>query len=190
MTTRDLSDAQHAMACSASDKSADPDADPESPIGEADPENVARAIALRMLERQPRTRAELGQGMARRGVPADVAAAVLDRFTEVGLIDDAAFAAAWVDSRHAGRSLGRRALSAELRRRGVDEETVRAAVEAVSPDDEEAAARALVARRLRTTGSAPRDAQIRRLTGMLARRGFGPGLAARVVHEALDAARG
>src|SRR3954454_15503018 len=116
MTIRDLSDAQRAIALSASDKSEDPDVDPES---------VARAIALRMLERQPRTRAELGQGMARRGVPADVAAAVLHRFPEAGLIADAAFAAAGVDSRHSSRSLGRRALSAELRRRGVDEQVVR-----------------------------------------------------------------
>src|SRR3954454_1475307 len=116
MTIRDLSDAQRAIALSASDKSEDPDVDPES---------VARAIALRMLERQPRTRAELARGMARRGVPADVAAAVLDRFTEVGLVDDEAFASAWVESRHAGRGLGRRALTAELRRRGVDEQVVR-----------------------------------------------------------------
>ena len=125
--------------------------------------------------------------MARRGVPADVAAAVLDRFTEVGLVDDEQFAAAWVDSRHTGRGLGRRALSAELRRRGVDEQTLRAAVETISADDEEAAARVLVERRLRSVASAPRDAQIRRLTGMLARKGFSPGLAFRVVREALEA---
>ena len=178
MSPRDVSDAQRPIALSASDKSADPDADPES---------VARAIALRMLERQPRTRAELARGMARHGVPADVAAAVLDRFTEVGLVDDEQFAAAWVDSRHTGRGLGRRALSAELRRRGVDEQVLRAAVDTISADDEEAAARALVERRLRSVASAPRDAQIRRLTGMLARKGFSPGLAMSVVREALSA---
>src|SRR4051812_9770854 len=128
--------------------SADPDADPET---------IARAIALRMLERQPRTRAELARGMARRGVPPDAAAAVLDRFTDVGLVDDAAFATAWVDSRQGGRSLGRRALSAELRRRGVDEETVRDAVDTVTPEDEEAAARALVDKKLRSMRNLPPD---------------------------------
>jgi regulatory protein len=152
---------------------------------DADPESVARSIALRMLERQPRTRAELARGMARRGVPEAAAAAVLDRFTEVGLIDDQAFAAAWVDSRHSGRALGRRALSAELRRRGVDDETVKDAVATLTPEDEEAAARALVERRLRTMSNVPREAKIRRLVGMLARKGFGHGLALRVVTDLL-----
>jgi regulatory protein len=149
-----------------------------------DPESVARTIALRLLDHQPRTRAELAQALARRGVPADAAAAVLDRFTEVGLIDDAAFAAAWVDSRHAGRGLGRRALSAELRRRGVDNEIVRDAVETVSADDEEAAARTLVERRLRSMSSLSPETRLRRLVGMLARKGFSQGLAHKVVREA------
>jgi regulatory protein len=152
---------------------------------DADPESVARTIALTMLERSPRTRAELARGMARRGVPEDAAAVVLDRFTEVGLIDDAAFAAAWVDSRHAGKGLGRRALSAELRRRGVDEQVLRDAVDTVTPEDEEAAARELVERKLRSMSRVPQDAQIRRLTGMLARKGFPPGLALRIVRDVL-----
>jgi regulatory protein len=138
-----------------------------------------------MLERQPRTRAELARGMARRGVPEDAAAAVLDRFTEVGLIDDEAFAQAWVDSRHASRALGRRALSAELRRRGVDDAVAREAVATVTPEDEESAARALVERKLRTMSSVPPEAKLRRLVGMLGRKGFSPGLALRVVRDVL-----
>ena len=152
---------------------------------EADPESVARTIALNMLERQPRTRAELARGMARRGVPEDAAAAVLDRFTEVGLINDEAFAQAWVDSRHAGKGLGRRALSAELRRRGVDDETAKEAVATVTPQDEEAVARTLVERKLRSMASVPHDAKLRRLVGMLARKGFEPGVALRVVRDVL-----
>ena len=152
---------------------------------EADPESVARTIALTMLERQPRTRAELARGMARRGVPEDAAAAVLDRFTEVGLVNDEAFAQAWVDSRHAGKGLGRRALSAELRRRGVDDEIAREAVATVTPEDEELTARALVERRVRSMTDVPHDAKLRRLVGMLARKGFDPGVALRVAREVL-----
>jgi regulatory protein len=152
---------------------------------EADPESVARTIALNMLERRPRTRAELARGMASRGVPEDAAAAVLDRFTEVGLVNDEAFAQAWVDSRHAGKGLGRRALSAELRRRGVDDEVARDALAAVTPEDEEATARALVERKLRSLASVPHDARLRRLVGMLARKGFDPGVALRVVRDVL-----
>jgi len=161
------------MALSASDES---------------PENVARQIALRLLDSQPRTRADLAQAMARRGVPPDAATAVLDRFTEVGLIDDEAFAAAWVTSRHNGRGLGRRALSQELRKRGVDNDTIREAVSTVSADDERDAAATLVERRLRSMTRLPRDTQIRRLVAMLARKGFSQSLAMTVVLEALAGA--
>jgi regulatory protein len=157
--------------------------DPADP--DADPESVARAIALGMLDRQPRTRLELERAMARRDVPPDVAAAVLDRFTEVGLIDDEAFAQAWVDSRHRGRGLAKRALSAELRRRGVDESGLREAVDTVTDDDERAVAAALVERKLRTMSSLPREVQMRRLIAMLGRKGFGSGVAMAVVREAV-----
>ena len=174
------------MATSRADKSRGQVPGQERDLGpEPDPESVARTIALRMLERQPRTRAELARGMARRGVPEDTAAAVLDRFTEVGLINDEAFAQAWVDSRHNGRSLGRRALASELRRRGVADEIAKEAVDSVTPEDEEAAARTLAELKLRTMTTAPPDAKMRRLVGMLARRGYNHGLALRVVRDVL-----
>jgi regulatory protein len=152
---------------------------------EPDPESVARTIALNMLERQPRTRAELARGMARRGVPEDAATAVLDRFTEVGLVNDEAFALAWVDSRHAGKGLGRRALSAELRRRGVDDEIAKDALARVTPEDEERVAHTLVERKIRAMTRVPHEAKRRRLVGMLARKGFDQGLAVRVVRDVL-----
>jgi regulatory protein len=111
---------------------------------------------------------------------------VLDRFTEVGLVDDAAFAEAWVTSRHNGRGLARRALSAELRRRGVDDELIRGAVDTVSDDDEATAAAALVRRKLPAMARLDRGTATRRLVGMLARKGFAPGLAMRVVRQELD----
>jgi len=160
---------------------------PENTARDA-PENTARVIALRLLESQPRTRAELARAMARRGVPPDAATAVLDRFEDVGLIDDDAFAAAWVQSRHTGRGLGRRALAHELRRRGVDEQTVRDAVSVVSSDDEQTAARALAQRRLRSMSGLPRETQLRRLVAMLARKGFGHGLALSAARAAVDTA--
>lgn len=163
-------------------ESAEPESEPPS-----DPVEVARAICLRLLTMRPRTRAELADALARRGVPDDAAETVLGRLTEVGLVDDAAFAAAWVSSRHLGRGLARRALGHELRHRGVADETIAAAVEAVSADDELAAARELVARRLPRTAGLARDARTRRLGGLLARKGYPPGVCAQVVREALAA---
>ncbi|WP_308206086.1 regulatory protein RecX [Actinoallomurus spadix] len=163
---------------------------PGSPAAQgppADPEAVAREICLRQLSFSPKTRAQLADALRRKGVPDDVAERVLSRYSEVGLIDDAAFARAWVESRHVGRGLARRALAAELRRRGVADETVSEAVEELGPEQEEAAARELVARRLPGTRNLDPVKRTRRLMGMLARKGYSGGLAYRVVREALEA---
>jgi regulatory protein len=146
-----------------------------------DPQVVARAIGLRLLDRAPRTRAELAKAMARRGVPDEAAVAVLDRFAEAGLIDDTAFATAWVDSRHRGRGLARRALADELRRRGVADDVAGEALAAVSTEDEAHAAEALVRRRLRSMSGLAPDVATRRLVALLGRKGFGAALAYRVV---------
>ncbi|HZG95696.1 MAG TPA: regulatory protein RecX [Mycobacteriales bacterium] len=171
------------------DRSAGPaDRAAEPPDGpDADPYEVARAICLRLLTDRARTRAELATALARRNVPPDVGDAVLDRFTELGFVDDGAFAAAWVQSRHAGRGLGRRALTHELRARGVDDASIATAVEAVGEAEEAVRARELVNRKLRATRGLPAATRARRLAGMLARKGYPGGLAARVVREALQA---
>lgn len=154
---------------------------------EADPASVARTILLDKLAGQPRTRAELADVLAEREIPDEVADEVLDRFTEVGLIDDAAFANAWVESRHRGRGLGKRALAQELRRRGVDEDLARDALEELEPEQEEETARQLVRRKLRSMRSLERQVAMRRLLGMLARKGYPGGMAMSIVKEELDA---
>ncbi len=159
---------------------------PGSGAADADPEAVARQICLRLLTAAPRTQAELAAALRRRGVPEDAAAAVLARFAEVKLIDDELFARAWVESRHHGRGLAGRALGAELRQRGVAPGEIEAALGQLGPEQELATARDLVERRLAgTSGMAPL-ARMRRLTGVLARKGYSAGLAYRVVREALE----
>ena len=154
---------------------------------EADPESVARALVLRRLTTSAATRAQLAALLARRGVPGEVAERVLDRFGEVDLIDDAAYARAWVESRHTGRGLARRALAYELRQRGVGDVDVAEALEAVDDDSELAAARELVRRRLPATEGLDQAVRTRRLAGLLARKGYPGGVAMRVVREALAA---
>jgi regulatory protein len=144
-------------------------------VRQDDPEASAMAVCLRLLTAAPRTRAQLEEALHRRGVPPRAADSVLERLTRSGLIDDAAFAQAWVESRHYSRGLARRALSAELRQRGVDENNV-----------QEAAARRMVAAKLAATRGRPLPTRMRRLMGLLARKGYPPGLAYRVVREALD----
>jgi regulatory protein len=155
-----------------------------------EPAEVARDICLRLLAVRPRTRAELAAALRRGGIADRVATEVLDRYGEVGIIDDAAFARAWVESRHHGKGLARRALAGELRRKGVDDETVREAVEELAGETEVETARELVARKLRTISGGDPTSILRRLVGMLARKGYPPGVAFRVAKEALDAQGG
>ncbi|NMH92533.1 recombination regulator RecX [Pseudonocardia bannensis] len=166
----------------ARERPGDPASEPDQ---DADPESVARSICLRLLTDRARTRQELAQALRKRGVPDDVAARVLDRFGEVGLIDDAAFAGQWVHSRHTFRGLGRRAIAVELRRKGVDDETAADALAEVDTEAEEQRARELVERKLRTQRGEVDEAVARRLLGMLARKGYPAGVAYRVVKEAL-----
>lgn len=153
---------------------------------DADPASVARAIVLRQLTGSPKSRAQLSDTLARRGVPEDVAEAVLDRFEEVDLVDDEEFARQWVQTRHTGRGLARRALSHELRNRGIDDETARSAVGEIDDDAELAAARELVRRRLPSMTSDDPARRTRRLAGMLARKGYASGVAMRAIRECVD----
>ncbi|MEW2403523.1 recombination regulator RecX [Streptomyces sp. NPDC046862] len=151
-----------------------------------DPAEQARAICLRLLTGTPRTRKQLADALRKREIPEDVADEVLSRFEEVGLINDSAFADAWVESRHHGRGLARRALARELRTKGVDSALVDEAVAQLDSEQEEATARELVARKLRSTRGLDRDKRLRRLAGMLARKGYSEGMALRVVRQALE----
>jgi regulatory protein len=139
-----------------------------------------------MLAVAPKTRAQLAGALRRRGVPEEAAEAVLGRFADVGLIDDAMFANAWVESRHYGRGLSGRALAAELRTRGVPADDIKAAVGGLDPEQEIATARSLVARRLAATRGQPASARVRRLIGVLARKGYSQALAYRLAREALE----
>jgi regulatory protein len=156
----------------------------------ADPVEIAREICLRQLTARARSRAELAATLRSRGVADDVAVVVLDRLTAVGLVDDSALAAAYVSSARAQRGLGRQALAAELRRRGVHQEVVEAATAVVADSDEEEAARELVRRRLPSMARLPAQARTRRLVAMLARRGYSAELSSRVVRELADRSQG
>jgi regulatory protein len=155
---------------------------------EADPESVARTVLLDQLTGRARSRSELADKLRSRNVPAEIASRVLDRFTEVGLIDDAAFARQWVDQRQAGKGLAKRALADELRRKGVDPEVTREALDELDPGVEEEAARRLVRKKLPSMRRLDHATATRRLAGMLARKGYPAGLVFAVVKDELGSA--
>lgn len=155
---------------------------------EADPEAVARTILLNALTGQARSRHELAEKLAKKLVPDEIATRLLDRFTEVGLIDDEAFARMWVEHRQPGKGLARRALAQELRRKGIADDVAREVLDEVDPADEEHAARLLVRKKLRTLTRVDDTVATRRLVGLLARKGYSPGMSFAVVRSELDAA--
>lgn len=123
--------------------------------------------------------------LARKEVPDDVAATVLDKFEAAGLIDDEAFARSWVEARQRTKGLARRALAQELRQKGVDDEVARETLDEVDPETERAAAVTLVRKKLPSLRNADDKTRVRRLTGMLARKGYSGAVAFAVVREEL-----
>jgi regulatory protein len=149
----------------------------ESPQADsASREEQARALCLRLLTVRARTRAELAGQLTKRGYPEDVSAGVLDRLTDVGLVDDEDFAEQWVRSRHVNAGKGKRALASELRTKGVDDEVIAAVLADIDSDAE------------RSDGTD--DVKVaRRLVSMLARRGYNQSMAFDVVKVALASER-
>lgn len=158
--------------------------DPSS-IGEADPGTAARNLALRRLTRAPQSRAQLEEALAAKGIPDEVARQVLDRMTEVGLVNDAEYAALYVRSRRASRGLAPRVLAQELRAKGISDELIEHELSAINPEDDRALAHALISKRLSATAGLDPQARTRRLANLLIRKGFSPGLAFEVVRSAL-----
>jgi regulatory protein len=161
-------------------------ADPADEDSDADPESIARAIVVRKLAARACTRHELERALAKKAVPAEAAARVLDRMEELRLIDDATFAVDWVASRQQRRHLSARALSRELATRGVAREQIAHAVAGVDATDEYAAALSLARRRSTSLTGLPYEVAYRRLAGVLARRGFDSSVTTRVLSEVLS----
>jgi regulatory protein len=151
----------------------------------ADVESVARSILLARLTGRARSRHELGEALAAKDVPPELAERLLDRFERVGLVDDQAFADAWVESRHRSRGLSRRVLADELRRKGVEASVAEAATDRIDADAERLAALQLARRKQRSLRSVDEATAFRRLTGMLARKGYSSGVTISVVREVL-----
>ncbi|MFD6895694.1 recombination regulator RecX [Rhodococcus sp. NPDC060086] len=161
-------------------------------------EAQAKDVCLRLLTDRARSRAELATKLEQKGFTAEIAERTLDRLTEVGLIDDADFAQQWVRSRHLYSGKGKRAIALELRRKGIDQQDAADALDTIDSTSERERAVELVRKKLRTQAPLPtegdrreraaeRDKLVRRLVGMLARRGYAQSMAFDVVRDELGA---
>jgi regulatory protein len=164
---------------------------PPPSTSEVSREEQARNLCLRLLTARARTRSELEGQLAKRGYPDDVNARVLDRLAQVGLIDDVDFAEQWVRSRRLNAGKGKRALAAELRTKGVDNDVITAVLADIDAGAERERAEQLVRDKLRREklGEDDDTKVARRLVGMLARRGYSQTMAYDVVKGELASER-
>jgi regulatory protein len=153
-------------------------------------EDLHRAmdVSLRYLETRARTQREIELRLARDGYGEDVIARVVEKLIALGLIDDAQFAAQWIESKTrltSSRLAGKRRLSSDLSRKGVDKETIEEAVASVDEDVELDLARAALRSKIKALPSEPEAlfAEKRRLASFLARRGFGWDVVSKVLRE-------
>jgi regulatory protein len=154
----------------------------EQPASQDDGDDYSTAMARagRLLATRARAIGEMRDRLTRAGFQLDVVERVVGRLTELGLLDDDAFARQWVAERSGRR--GGAALVAELQARGVDRAVAENAVGAAGLDESEAA-KELALAQLQRISTLPLARQAARLTGALARRGYPPD----VVREAVAA---
>jgi len=151
---------------------------------EADPLSFARNIALRQLSMSPKSRKQLEDKMKTKGVPSEITAQVLDRFTEIGLVDDLEYARMLVRARCASKKISRSSLKYELRQKGIAQNFIDEVLEDVTDEDEYTMASDLVAKKLRSMSRLEPDVRKRRLSGLLARKGYSSSIVVRVLREA------
>lgn len=152
---------------------------------------AVRSRALKLLDQRARSRRELSDRLTRLEFEPQVIEAVLDDLQASNLINDQKFASEWVRQRHQRRGKSARALDRELSQKGVDSATRATALEQIDSDDERSMARQLAEKKARSIKTLPadrteRDKQLRRVVGVLARRGFPEGMSLAVAKEVIQ----
>ena len=147
--------------------------------------DAAKQVLLRRLSHAPRTRKELAKDLKDKDISDEVANVALDRFEEVGLINDQALASNYVSSQHERKGLGKNALRQQLRAKGVSDDVALEAISQISDDQEFQAAFALACKKIRSLKKDDAKTQLRKIVGVLARKGYSSNLAFRVAKEVI-----
>lgn len=137
-----------------------------------DAREVAFQRAGRYLEYRHRSESEVRQYLRKHGFEDPVIQDTLDRLLRIGLLDDKRFAEAWVENRATFRPRSRKALAVELRRKGLDNEAIDAALQGVTQDQEAGLALQAAQKQARKLSGLEWNDYRNRLGGFLARRGF------------------
>jgi regulatory protein len=147
-------------------------------------EERARNIVLKLLERGPKSSSELASALEKNEIPAEIAGHVIARFTEVELIDDAAFAQQVVDASRRTKGLARSMVKRKLADKGLNREIIDQVASGISDEDELSVATEVAIKRLGQLSKLDPEVRNRRLVGFLQRRGFGSGVVFAAIREA------
>lgn len=161
-----------------------------TPDAHAQAIEAAREIVLCRLDRSAAPRAALVELLERKEVDPRITTEVLDRLEAAGVIDDAAYAARLARTRFAEKGAARRAIAEELRRKGLGERDVTAALNQINSDDEDAAALNLARKKLISTRHLPWGVRRRRTAAMLGRKGYSRDVTMRAIEDALAEEQG
>jgi len=148
-----------------------------------DPAERARSLALSMLDRAPRSAADLKLRLVAKDVDPAIADAIVARYIEVGLLDDRSLAAMIARTRHAERGLAPRVIAGELRRKGIAEDDIAAALEPLTDEVQVEAARTLAEARWMRMADLSQAVRTRRLVAYLGRKGYSASLAFALVRD-------
>lgn len=135
-------------------------------------ESRARNVLLHQLARSAKSTSQLRKILEQREISPDIAEKVLERFTEVGLIDDAAYAETIVNSRRNYKGLAKSAIKRELNEKGVSQELVEEAISGITAEDDYESAKQLATRRFGQMAHLEKEVRTRRLAGYLQRKGY------------------
>jgi regulatory protein len=144
----------------------------------------AKARAVNLISRRPRSVAEVEQNLQKKGFEAFVIEQTVVQLQDVGLLDDEAFARYWVEQREAFKPRSHLALRQELQQKGVDRAIIEAALRDV---DQTAAAQQAAAKQARRYTHLTEDEFRNKLGGFLQRRGFHYEIIKQVIDELWEA---
>jgi regulatory protein len=145
-------------------------------------EEIVAAVnaAMHLLAYRARATGELRTRLRQKGFSTSAIDAAVEKLQGWKYLDDEDFAKNWVEQQATHRPRSRRVMAQDLRSKGIDKEMVEETLASVEIDELQGAIQAS-SRKWETWQSLPSDVRLRRLSGFLARRGYGYDIVRQVV---------
>jgi regulatory protein len=135
-------------------------------------EEEVRQALLRLIERSGKSSGQLRIQLLEKEFPAPIVDQIIDRFIEVGLIDDLALARSFAEVAVSRKAKAKSVIARELRAKNFPQEAIDAAIAEIDSDSELEAAKGLAESRMRQLQKLEPEVRTRRLASFLMRKGY------------------